>query len=323
MPRRSDDRVNLQPLVNASLNAFFRLSPLGQLGVVVLVIIVGLAAYLFLNHTAHQPLGPDGSSSVNLVLGNPSDASPDPANRDNFLMVKPYYVVSYNDSKGEPNWVSWTVSEADLGSAPRKDDFDVDSTLPADFFHVTQQDYTGGGFDRGHMCPHGDRTANTDMSYATFVMTNIIPQAPNVNRKAWDEMEMYCRELAHHHDRLFIIAGPSGIGGVGSRGERRSLANDRVAVPAYCWKVVVDIPDTGSNDPAQVGSDARVLTVEMPNDNDRVDESWAQYRCTPARIEQETGLHFFSKLRPDVAQVLRQRLDRMPLPPPRPLYHSR
>jgi len=322
MARRSDDQANLQPLVNASLNAFFRLSPSGQFGVVVLLLIAGVIAYLFFGHAPHAPFGPDGSASSNLVLGNPSNASPDPANRDNFLMVKPYYVLSYNQSRGEPNWVSWTVTESDLGEAPRKDVFDTDSALPGDFFHVTQQDYTGGGFDRGHMCPHSDRAANTDMSYATFVMTNIIPQAPNVNRKAWAEMENYCRELVRHHDRLFIIAGPIGEGGTGSRGSRRTIADGHVAVPSACWKLVVDIHDTGSDDPSQIGTDARVLTVEMPNDNDSVDETWAQYRCTPARIEQETGLHFFSKLKPVVAEAFRQRLDRMPLPAPRPLGHS-
>ena len=74
------------------------------------------------------------------------------------------------------------------------------------------------------MCPHSDRAANTDMSYATFVMTNIIPQAPNVNRKAWAEMENYCRELVRHHDSLFIIAGPIGEGGTGTgrRPQRQS-----------------------------------------------------------------------------------------------------
>ena len=40
------------------------------------------------------------------------------------------------------------------------------------------RDYTGSGFDRGHMCPHSDRAANEEMSFATFVMSNIIPQAP-------------------------------------------------------------------------------------------------------------------------------------------------
>jgi endonuclease G len=318
MARRSDEQ-DFQPLVNASLNSFFRLSPSAQLGVIVLICIAGLIAYLALQHLPRGPIGLDPATSPNLVLGNPSNAGGSDAN--NLLMVKPYYALSYNNSKGEPNWVSWTVTEADLGTAPRKNEFDPDATLPADLFHVTQQSYSGSGFDRGHMCPHSDRAANIDMSYATFVMTNIIPQAPNVNRKAWDQMEMYCRELARHHDRLFIIAGPVGEGGVGSKGPRKTIGDGHVVVPSACWKLVVDVPDTGSNDPAQITSEARVLTVEMPNNNETVDETWAQYRVTPAQVEQDTGLHFFSNLKPDLADKLRSRLDRMPLPTPRPTYH--
>ena len=49
-------------------------------------------------------------------------------------MVKPYYALSYNSTKGTPNWVSWRVTEADLGEAPRKDDFDTDVDLPSSFY---------------------------------------------------------------------------------------------------------------------------------------------------------------------------------------------
>ena len=96
-----------------------------------------------------------------------------------------------------------------------------------------------------------------------------------------------------------------------------------MTVPKSCWKVVVAIPDTGTDDPSRIPSDARVLSVEMPNDNDTVDEEWARYRTTPARIEQETGLHFFSNLSPEVAASFRNRLDQQPLPAPRLLTHER
>jgi endonuclease G len=323
MPRRSSDDANFQPLISVGVNAFSRLNPTAQLGVVALLLIVGLTLYLTFKRAGSPPdaSGSGSASTANLVLGNPSNASTDPANRDNFLMVKPYFALSYNDSKGTPNWVSWTLTDSDLGEAPRKQTFDEDLSLPSGFFRITSRDYSESGFDRGHMCPHGDRTANLEMSYATFVMTNVIPQAPNVNRKAWDQMEEYCRELARHHDRLFILAGPVGEGGVGSRGSRQTIGQGRVVVPTACWKLVVDVPDTGGNDPAQIGPDARVLTVEMPNNEDVVDESWAQYRTTPARIEQETGLHFFTNLKPDLADKFRSRLDRMPLPPPRIVVH--
>ena len=320
-PDQWDQDPELRSLANAGVNAFFGLNPRQRIVVIILLLIAGVIALFVYPRFGHLPLGSNGSDSPNLVLGNPSNAVPDLSNGDNFLMVKPYYALSYNQSKGTPNWVSWTVTEADLGEAPRKDEFDVDGELPADFFHVSQHDYSGGGFDRGHMCPHSDRAANQEMSFATFIMTNIIPQAPNVNRKAWAQMEDYCRELVRHHDRLYVIAGPVGEGGRGSSGFRKTIADGRVTVPSACWKVVVDIPDTGSDNPAQIDSSARVLTVEMPNDESIVGEEWGQYRVTAAKVEQETGLHFFTKLRPDVANSFEQRLDRTPLPAPKPMRY--
>jgi DNA/RNA endonuclease G (NUC1) len=59
-----------------------------------------------------------------MLLGNPSGATPDPADRDNYLMAKPHYALSYNNSRGTPNWVTWRVTRADLGDAPRKWEFD-------------------------------------------------------------------------------------------------------------------------------------------------------------------------------------------------------
>ena len=78
-----------------------------------------------------------------LLLGNPSEATEDPKEKDNFLVKKPYFALSYNSSKGTPNWVSWRVTKADLGEAPRKLQFDIDPDLPRGFRHVAHKDYNG------------------------------------------------------------------------------------------------------------------------------------------------------------------------------------
>jgi endonuclease G len=257
----------------------------------------------------------------NLLLGNPSNAGADP---NNYLLVKPYFVLSYNNETGTPNWVSWSVTEADLGEAPRKQVFDPDDSLPPGFNIVRTSDYSGSGFERGHMCAHSDRAANADMSYSTFIMTNVVPQAPNVNEKAWAQFEAYCRRLVHDHNHLYIVSGPLGRGGIGSRGYKETLPRGRVVVPAECWKVVVVVPEAGaSDDLSKIGFDTRVIAIEMPNDQTRVGEEWDLSRTTPAIIEQKTGLHFFRSLRPELAAALRQKLDDVPIPAPRPLEHGR
>jgi endonuclease G len=222
--------------------------------------------------------------------------------------------------------VSWRVTQADLGTAPRKQIFDADNTLPQGFKVVTHKDYSGSGFDRGHMCPHSDRAATRDMSFATFVMTNIIPQAPNVNQKAWAQLEDYCRDLVRReHDRLYVISGPAGQGGRGSNGPAETIAGGKVTVPAECWKIVVVVPGSGNpdDDLSRISPSTRVIAVMMPNDNAAVNEWWSPFRTTVGQIEGRTGYHFFDRLPPEVAQALRQKSDAAPIGPPHPMNYDR
>src|SRR3982750_3063853 len=71
-----------------------------------------------------------------LKMGNPSKAREDARDKDNYLMAKKYFALSYNNEKGTPNWVSWRVVKEDLGNAPRKP-FHPDASLPAGFHRIT------------------------------------------------------------------------------------------------------------------------------------------------------------------------------------------
>ena len=89
----------------------------------------------------------------------PSPATTD--DPDSFLSVKEGYVISYNSSRKVPNWVSWQLNESYLGSVDRQDDYRPDDTLPAGLAQAALADYSGRGFDRGHMGPSGVSTART------------------------------------------------------------------------------------------------------------------------------------------------------------------
>ena len=102
------------------------------------------------------------AANRNLQLGNPSDAVNDASQPANHLIERPQYTLSYNRERGIPNWVSWQLTQADLGPAQRSNDFKPDTTLPSDWFRVQTDDYTGSGYDRGHMCPSADRTATQE-----------------------------------------------------------------------------------------------------------------------------------------------------------------
>jgi endonuclease G len=257
--------------------------------------------------------------SAHLALGNPSGATDDVTNADNFLMRKPYYVLSYNTAKGTPNWVSWRLMKNDLGSAPRVP-FYPDLDLPKTFKHVTPRDYTGTGFDRGHLCPHSDRGSTPEASKATFAMSNMIPQAPNVNQKAWADFEDYCRDVVRKRDRvLYIVAGPQGRGGEGTNGPADVIANGKVTVPAKCWKVVVvvDGGTGGAEDVSKVTQKTRVIAVVMPNEQS-VGHAWATYRSSVRDVEHLTGYTFLDRVPADIAGPLKERPDTEHVPPSRP-----
>ncbi len=269
------------------------------------------------NPATRNPLSGQTDDYPHLKMGNASRAGEDPKKRDNYLMKKKFFALSYDDSKGTPNWVSWRLVKEDLGDAPRVP-FLPDQTLPAGFTRIFPKDYTGSGFDRGHLCPHSDRASSAEASTATFVMTNLIPQAPGVNQGAWNELEDYCRHLvAKESHRLYIISGPAGKGGAGKEGHRDTIAGGKVTVPATCWKVVLVLPEGGHRDDVEkVFARTRVIAVLMPND-ETVKHDWPRYRTTVKKIEELTGYVFFDKVPAEVINPLKEKVDEVLVHPGR------
>ena len=252
-----------------------------------------------------------GQATANLKMGNPSAATADVAQKDNYLLDKPEFVTSYNNSKGTPNWVSWRLTKADLGRAPR-DNFYADPDLPAGFLRVDPAEYTGSGFDRGHMCPHGDRTATDQTSLATFAMTNIIPQSHAVNTMAWESLEDYCRTLVQTGGKTcYIIAGPGGPpGGVGKNGGQLTTPDGKVTVPSQNWKVVMVLDqDVASAKDLTAEMTIRLIAVIMPNADGQVGNDWAGFITTVNQVEALTGYTFFRDVNPAVINSLKGETD--------------
>src|SRR5436190_11895384 len=90
--------------------------------------------------------------------GNPTGATADATNHTHYLIERPQYSLDYDDTTHEPNWVSWDLTTSDVGGSGRSPVFFVDTSLPAGFYQVQTTDYSGSGYDRGHMCPSADRT---------------------------------------------------------------------------------------------------------------------------------------------------------------------
>jgi endonuclease G, mitochondrial len=251
--------------------------------------------------------GGTGTDDDNMLMGNPSNATADVNNYTNYLMVKTYYALSYHRDRGTPNWVSWHIRSADLGSTPRQDDFRADNTLPSGWYQVQSTSYSGSGFDRGHNCPSADRTASVSANSATFLMTNMIPQAPNNNQQTWANLENYTRSLVTAGNEVYVIMGSYGTGGTGSNGTVNTVDNGHVTVPNRVWKVIVVLAN-GSGDLGRVTTSTRVIAVNTPNIN-TINSDWKQYRTSVDAIESATGYNLLSNVSSSVQSVIEAQVD--------------
>ncbi|HEY9631262.1 MAG TPA: DNA/RNA non-specific endonuclease [Coleofasciculaceae cyanobacterium] len=238
----------------------------------------------------------------NLLLGNPSAAIASLSTPENYLISRPQYALSYNRDKGIPNWVSWQLNAGWLGSLPRPE-FTADTSLPKGWYQVSPNDYTGSGFDRGHVIPAADRNRDPRDSQAVFLMTNILPQAADNNRGPWEQLESYCRTLVKQGKELYIIAGAAGTGGIGEKGRQSVIGRGKVAVPASTWKVVVvlDRPGLGLTD---ITASTRVIAVNMPNQQGIKDRKWQDFKTSIDAVEKLTGYDLLSNVAPAVQTAI-------------------
>jgi endonuclease G len=247
---------------------------------------------------ALPPATAEEAARVYLALGNPSNA--DQRQPDNYLLVNRYYAVSYNRSRGTPNWAAWRISKMELGNIPRPepDPFRPDDRLPAGWNRITTSDYTRSGFDRGHICPSADRSASAEGMSETFLMTNIVPQTGDLNRGPWQKFEGYLRTLVTRGHDVYIYAGVYG--------EKGRIKN-KISIPTNNWKIAVVVPSGAAA--ASVNEKTRVIAVDMPNVRGIKNADWQLYRTTVRQIEQATGYNFLSTLPAAVQDALETKVD--------------
>lgn len=254
--------------------------------------------------TVSTGTAPPYPSSVHLTFGDPGCntiygcAVASTAQPLNFLMDKPEYSVSYNRDRGAPNWVSWHLSDEWVGTLTRVDTFRPDPGVPPEWYRVQSFDFSGSGFDRGHMVPNADRDKETSIpiNQATFLMSNMLAQAPDNNQGPWAAFEAYLRTLLPANE-IYIVAGGAGTGGSGSGGgTTTTIANGNVAVPNSTWKVALVLPKAAGDDISRVDCSTRTIAIIMPNVQGIRNNPWENYLTSVDAVETLTGYDFFSNL---------------------------
>lgn len=232
-------------------------------------------------------------TSDHLSLGRPVDSD----STDDYLIVRHQYALSYNRNLNVPNWVAWNLNKDWYGDVSRySGNFITDTSLPDGIYRVTHSDYTNSGFDRGHMVRSEERTATVDDNKSTFLLTNILPQRPDLNQGVWLKFEYWCESMCKDSlKELYVVAG-------GIFHEPHDPLDGKVAVPDSCFKIVVVLErGQGLGD---VSASTRVVSVLMPNIQGVRSDAWEKYVTSVDRIEASSGYDFLDLLPNPIEEVL-------------------
>lgn len=143
------------------------------------------------------------------------------------------FAVMYSGVSRTPLWSAEYLTRKRLQHAKRidrEDSFHEESRLPKSA-RAKLSDYSGSGYDRGHLSPNGDM-ANRSQQYDSFSLANIAPQSPRNNRYIWRNIESATRYLTQQYGEVYTVTG------VAFTSKKTTQLVGRVLVPSHFFKAV-------------------------------------------------------------------------------------
>lgn len=200
---------------------------------------------------------------------------------ENFTRVfrNPGFMVGYSEVRKNPMWVVYQLdAKASKKSGKRPSGFKIDNRSIA---RVSHKDYTGSGYDRGHMAPNHAIaiTHGRKAQLATFSMTNITPQKGKLNQKLWQRLEAGASShLVKQFGKVWVYTGPI-------FDQDQDYLDSGVEVPDAFFKIFV----------AENNGKPLALAFVMPQ-KVKGNEPLHKYASTVDEVEELTGIDFFHKL---------------------------
>ena len=146
------------------------------------------------------------------------------------------YALQHDNAAKIAIWAGWTLKpEETIGCNPREDAFVADAAL-AKGNRAEPSDYAKSGYDKGHMVPDADLSWSKQTSLESFLMSNMSPQLPNLNRGAWKQLEAQTRAWAWGRKHSLTIYA----GNIYKIGVSKTIGENKVVVPDALYKIVID-----------------------------------------------------------------------------------
>lgn len=187
------------------------------------------------------------------------------------------YSLSYSEPHEQAEWVAYELKKAHLSNTNfKRPYFEIDKAVKTGA--ADWKNYKNSGYDRGHLCPAGDRNYNQSAHDETFLTSNISPQKHDFNSGIWNRLEQKIRYWASKYDGVFVVTG-----GV-LKGNMKTIGNEKVAVPNQFYKVLIDI-NSGK---------VKMIAFLIPHKNSK--EPLYKFVVSVDDIEKITGIDFFPQL---------------------------
>lgn len=198
------------------------------------------------------------------------------------------YVFSYSEEHEQSEWVAYYLNKDDVKATNfDRPFFEQDPLVKSE--SADWRNYKNSGYDKGHLCPAGDRKGSFDEYNETFFTSNISPQEHEFNSGVWNRLEEKVRYWAVKSDGLFVVTG-----GVLSD-NLKTIGKEDVSVPNYFYKVLLSKDGT------------RMIGFLVPHENSN--QPLYEFVVSVDEIEKMTGIDFYPNLEDEIENQLESKSD--------------
>lgn len=208
-----------------------------------------------------------------------------PTSTTNQIIHHEGYSLSYSEKHEQAEWVAYELKKSHLSSTNHKRPyFEIDKAVKTGA--ASWRNYKNSGYDRGHLCPAGDRRYTKYAHDETFLTSNITPQEHQFNSGIWNTLEQKVRYWARKYDGVFVVTG-----GV-LKGNMQTIGTENVSVPNQFYKVLID-NNSGKT---------KMIAFLMPHKDSK--KPLYKFVVPVDKIEELTGIDFFPELDDEVENKL-------------------